>query len=537
MVLMTTRLMILFLVVALLVPSAQAADPALPQPPLALVPGTTPALADFFRFRELEMKDARKQVFTLAGKFWELRVPYQGEVETIRAHFRALAQAGGEVLLVDGARGLHFRVDSPAGPVYGKLHVGGSNYALDLVRPAPCPRDLVFGNGVYARAMNSDQPVNPPLITDYPDSRYYAAKEFEFDRLELKLRQGRQAIQKTVEGHYWQKHVEVPPRPDGTVHEDELGEAFRLAALDAGAEILETPDRSVVFHLPSPETGDLWAHVWPQEGKYTLKVVQEAPMRQVLVLEKDEMMARLDALGKLTLRGLFFDTARATLKAESEPALQNAQDLLQSYPDLVLEVGGHTDNVGGSEANQTLSENRAASVRAWLVEHGIPAERLQAVGYGEDRPIATNETEVGRAANRRVELTKLAGGQQRDLVTLIAPYPGSRFRGEEQASAADTHTMFRTGSDGRVQEVEVRGTRVRRNYDVLDEGGQRDKKLSGVQIRSNYRRAVLDLGGEILAERTHGLYFRLKDPSGQETWFEIWAPGSSYTISAVKVSP
>jgi len=72
-----------------------------------------------------------------------------------------------------------------------------------------------------------------------------------------------------------------------------------------------------------------------------------------------------------------------------------------------VRIEGHTDNVGGAAANQTLSEKRAQSVRDWLVAHGIAADRLTAQGYGAAKPVADNGTDEGRTKNRRVELVKL----------------------------------------------------------------------------------------------------------------------------------
>jgi outer membrane protein OmpA-like peptidoglycan-associated protein len=72
-----------------------------------------------------------------------------------------------------------------------------------------------------------------------------------------------------------------------------------------------------------------------------------------------------------------------------------------------IEVGGHTDNVGNDAANQLLSEERANAVRDFLIAHGIEASRVVAKGYGETRPVATNDTDEGRALNRRTEVTVL----------------------------------------------------------------------------------------------------------------------------------
>lgn len=71
---------------------------------------------------------------------------------------------------------------------------------------------------------------------------------------------------------------------------------------------------------------------------------------------------------------------------------------------LKVEIGGHTDNVGDDSSNQVLSDNRAKAVRDWLIENGIAADRLTHKGYGETEPIASNDTEEGRAQNRRTEL-------------------------------------------------------------------------------------------------------------------------------------
>ncbi len=108
----------------------------------------------------------------------------------------------------------------------------------------------------------------------------------------------------------------------------------------------------------------------------------------------------------VVLKGVNFETGSAKLLPESMQVLDSvAADLLDN-PDLAIEVGGHTDNTGSAATNRRLSKERADVVRGYLIGKGIPAARLTAVGYGPDRPIASNRTEDGRAANRRVELRK-----------------------------------------------------------------------------------------------------------------------------------
>jgi tetratricopeptide (TPR) repeat protein len=83
--------------------------------------------------------------------------------------------------------------------------------------------------------------------------------------------------------------------------------------------------------------------------------------------------------------------------------LEKAIDLLRANPTMVIEVGGHTDNVGDDGANMKLSHDRAKAVREYFIAKGIPPERMQAKGYGESSPIALNDTDEGRKANRRTE--------------------------------------------------------------------------------------------------------------------------------------
>ncbi len=105
-----------------------------------------------------------------------------------------------------------------------------------------------------------------------------------------------------------------------------------------------------------------------------------------------------------TLKNVFFETGKATLKQESFPALNELVDAMKVKPGLVIEIAGHTDNVGTPESNQKLSEDRANSVRNYLVQHGISAKRVTAKGYGETQPVATNETPESRQENRRTEV-------------------------------------------------------------------------------------------------------------------------------------
>jgi OmpA-OmpF porin, OOP family len=141
-----------------------------------------------------------------------------------------------------------------------------------------------------------------------------------------------------------------------------------------------------------------------EEGEgYELLVVQRQAMAQDIAV--NELLDQMNRDGFVTLE-VHFDTGKATIKPESVALVDAAAEMLRSADTLRVEVGGHTDNVGDAEANLKLSTARAQSVMQALVARGVAAERLSAKGYGQTAPVADNRTEVGRAKNRRVELTK-----------------------------------------------------------------------------------------------------------------------------------
>lgn len=119
----------------------------------------------------------------------------------------------------------------------------------------------------------------------------------------------------------------------------------------------------------------------------------------------NELEKGLDAADcKVALRGVTFEFNKSTLRKDSDAQLLAVADALKRRAKLKLEVAGHTDNVGDDAYNQKLSEARATAVKAWLAAHGVAAERLTAKGYGKGAPVASNDSDEGRAKNRRVEL-------------------------------------------------------------------------------------------------------------------------------------
>ncbi len=168
-------------------------------------------------------------------------------------------------------------------------------------------------------------------------------------------------------------------------------------------------DQIGVYMLRTPES-EIWveAYVNPSKrGPYSLTVVEKKALEvKASLLPAEEMKKELDAKGHVALY-INFDFDKADIKPESQPIIEQIVKLLKNNPSLNLTVEGHTDNIGTPAYNKQLSEARAKSVVAALSAQGIEAQRLKAAGYGQEKPIADNTTDPGRAQNRRVELVKV----------------------------------------------------------------------------------------------------------------------------------
>lgn len=138
----------------------------------------------------------------------------------------------------------------------------------------------------------------------------------------------------------------------------------------------------------------------------TLTIVELAAMTSKVELRASEMLEALNRDGFVALHGILFDTGKDSLKPESASQLDEIVTLLKENGSLKLSVEGHTDNVGNAKSNQSLSDNRALSVKKYLTGKGIEAGRLDARGWGDTKPVGDNRTEEGRRQNRRVELVK-----------------------------------------------------------------------------------------------------------------------------------
>ena len=122
-------------------------------------------------------------------------------------------------------------------------------------------------------------------------------------------------------------------------------------------------------------------------------------------LDREACVGRFEILSRTG--NIYFDTASARLSDKSIPLLDNVYDIVKRCPDLQIEIGGHTDSDGSKQANVRLSERRAGAVGHYLQAKGIKPQRMQIVGYGEERPLFPNTSRANKAKNRRIEFSVL----------------------------------------------------------------------------------------------------------------------------------
>jgi len=139
---------------------------------------------------------------------------------------------------------------------------------------------------------------------------------------------------------------------------------------------------------------------------------QEAQLRQQMADTGVQVQRQGDTIRLRAPDSITFATNSSTIRPQFRQALDEVASSIQQYPNTVVRVEGHTDSTGSAAYNQQLSVNRAQSVVSYLAQHGVPYDRLKAVGYGMTRPITSNATAAGRAQNRRVEILIIPAEQQ-----------------------------------------------------------------------------------------------------------------------------
>ncbi|QQS48432.1 MAG: OmpA family protein [Acidobacteriota bacterium] len=244
---------------------------------------------------------------------------------------------------------------------------------------------------------SSDHPLFPNRMPGYSISNY---QQQGFSSYRFRTRPPQAIEGKYTRIHYYLK--DVSQHPGGLA----IRRNYENAIKAVGGEVLYSDDNVSVMKVVRNGV-DVWAEVQASTkvaGRhYFMHIIERESMKQVITA--DAMASAIDKDGFIAL-DIHFATGKADILPESQPMIDEIVSLLKKRPAMRVGVEGHTDNTGNPASNKTLSEARAKSVAAALTAAGISPSRLESAGFGQERPIADNRTEEGRAKNRRVEIVR-----------------------------------------------------------------------------------------------------------------------------------
>jgi OmpA-OmpF porin, OOP family len=242
-------------------------------------------------------------------------------------------------------------------------------------------------------------------LSRFPGCRLVRCRLAQYDMHEMPVRQadGKTVKKEAVEGEF-ENLVYACPRDASQL------QLYRNAenALKAVGYTVRYADHYFnTRYYMTAQKGPQWVHFSTEGAGYELYIVKTKAMEQVVKAGAEGWIEQINQTGKASIYGINFDTGKATIRPDSENVLAELAAMLRKQPDWALVVAGHTDNAGTDAVNVPLSRQRAEAVIASLAAKGIDKSRLVAAGFGSKRPVAGNDTEDGKAKNRRVDVVKL----------------------------------------------------------------------------------------------------------------------------------
>ncbi len=261
-------------------------------------------------------------------------------------------------------------------------------------------------------AFQDNEKLEHPVIKPMPGANLIArsSKHESYFTLKLRVKEGSKRVTKEVSGEYWRLRYEMldsSGEKRKSISRGEIVGNYISAALEKGGTEHSKGSNYLVFSVPRKDGGITWAKLIVASADYTLEIIDEKPLVPVLSFGAEELKKALDSEGRIAVYGLNFAVDSDRLQLGAEKVLAEVVKLMTLYPDLKIEIQGHTDNTGAAQHNLDLSSRRAETVKKFMVLYSIESSRLVSKGFGMTKPIESNDTEEGRAKNRRVELVKI----------------------------------------------------------------------------------------------------------------------------------
>lgn len=254
------------------------------------------------------------------------------------------------------------------------------------------------------------KPKDTPWLSGMPNFEIYSAEDIEFDSYNFFNGKNCTAVEGKIfkrrytlkEGGQQSSILQISRNYANAIRS--MGGTVTYDGEPQDADCAENNGRHMVIGKVAKDGDELWIEIVPYGGDdYFMTIALKGLMKQDVTASS--MFEALNRDGHIAVY-INFDTGKSIIRDDSRPIIDQIVQMMKDNPDLKIGVEGHTDNTGTPASNKTLSEARAKSVVSAIVSEGISADRLSPAGFGQDKPIAENSKEEGRAKNRRVELVK-----------------------------------------------------------------------------------------------------------------------------------
>jgi OOP family OmpA-OmpF porin len=245
-----------------------------------------------------------------------------------------------------------------------------------------------------------------PAVKRFPNSYIRECSQKDFDEAEMAVALGDDALAtKKMEGQVTLIEYETSENTSSLEIARNYENAFKSAGVKAVFNGRLGPIRYLTGAL-SRGGSQTWIAFAISDRRTHLTIVKLKSMEQKVEVAPADLFDQLGANGRVPVYGINFEIGTATLTPDSDKVLSTVLALLKDHAALKLRVEGHTDNLGKAEDNLSLSKKRAEAIKGWLIDRGIPQDRLATDGMGDTKPVGDNSTEEGKAKNRRVELVR-----------------------------------------------------------------------------------------------------------------------------------
>jgi outer membrane protein OmpA-like peptidoglycan-associated protein len=358
-----------------------------------------------------------------------------------------------------------------------------------------------------------------PRVKGYHITR---AEYLNYNKLDLHYKDPlTHSSKKTVEGNYWLLDYRKI-KGDNYDHRYQIANNYIDEIMKNNGRILKHDGGGIIFYIKD-KSGEYYGKVNAYAQTFNIKLIKSNTFRQSLIINPNELKEQLDKTGKVTLEGIYFDFNKAILKPESQKAIDAVVVLMKKYPDLIIEIQGHTDSVGSEKSNLILSEKRANAVKTAIIKGGIESKRLVSKGYGESKPVVSNDTDEGRAKNRRVELHKISGGDKAAIITIdfIKPMPNAKLVETRKYKNESFSFKIKNKKTGKYENKNFEGNLVIYKYHILKTNGKINTEIGRLEIAKNYENALKLLGATNTRLYQNNVYFYFDDRGDGSPLFGI----------------